>query len=152
MSICIAFKQVSFALILMFRKKSQLIYFNQVSQLNDTALKMSVSVYLLLTQLSYLWSSWPSCDIFSQDLNCIFKGMGSARTFLMSFLPVTQKYSVTAASLSEFGVHLAELTVDPNGPLAIRQLASVLLKQYVEVHWCIHSEKFRAPETPTVVS
>ncbi|XP_060587837.1 importin-9-like [Ruditapes philippinarum] len=49
----------------------------------------------------------------------------------------------------EFGVHLAELTVDPNGPLAIRQLASVLLKQYVEVHWCIHSEKFRAPETPT---
>ncbi|XP_067129013.1 importin-9 [Centruroides vittatus] len=47
----------------------------------------------------------------------------------------------------EFGVHLAELTVDPNGLLPIRQLASVLLKQYVEVHWCQHSEKFHSPET-----
>ncbi|KAJ8386386.1 hypothetical protein AAFF_G00170910 [Aldrovandia affinis] len=47
----------------------------------------------------------------------------------------------------EFGVHLAELTVDPQGALAIRQLASVVLKQYVETHWCAQSEKFRHPET-----
>uniref|UniRef100_A0A4W5PMS9 Importin 9 n=1 Tax=Hucho hucho TaxID=62062 RepID=A0A4W5PMS9_9TELE len=47
----------------------------------------------------------------------------------------------------EFGVHLAELTVDPRGALAIRQLASVILKQYVETHWCSLSEKFRPPET-----
>lgn len=47
----------------------------------------------------------------------------------------------------EFGVHLAEFTVDPTGSLAIRQLASVLLKQYVETHWSQHSEKFRQPET-----
>ncbi|KAK7102594.1 importin-9-like [Littorina saxatilis] len=47
----------------------------------------------------------------------------------------------------EFGVFLAEITVDPNGPLAIRQLASVLLKQYVQSHWSEHSDKFRAPET-----
>ncbi|KAJ1139608.1 hypothetical protein NDU88_005976 [Pleurodeles waltl] len=47
----------------------------------------------------------------------------------------------------EFGVHLAELTVDPQGALAIRQLASVVLKQYVETHWCSQSEKFRSPET-----
>lgn len=87
----------------------------------------------------------------------------------------------------EFGVHLAELTVNPQGALAIRQvcwcedgtcvsdpkvfpiwinsvlaasqlltvqpfspcpqLASVILKQYVETHWCSHSEKFRPPET-----
>ncbi|KAK5872189.1 hypothetical protein PBY51_012912 [Eleginops maclovinus] len=47
----------------------------------------------------------------------------------------------------EFGVHLAELTVDAQGALAIRQLASVILKQYVETHWCSHSEKFRPPET-----
>ena len=53
---------------------------------------------------------------------------------------------------SEFGVHLAELTIDPAGPLAIRQLASVLLKQYVEAHWSQHSEKFRAPETTENVS
>ncbi|MGH0188478.1 UNVERIFIED_CONTAM: hypothetical protein FKN15_029839 [Acipenser sinensis] len=47
----------------------------------------------------------------------------------------------------EFGVHLAELTVNPQGALAIRQLASVILKQYVETHWCAQSEKFRPPET-----
>uniref|UniRef100_A0A8C7NT32 Importin 9 n=1 Tax=Oncorhynchus mykiss TaxID=8022 RepID=A0A8C7NT32_ONCMY len=47
----------------------------------------------------------------------------------------------------EFGVHLSELTVDPQGALAIRQLASVILKQYVETHWCSLSEKFRPPET-----
>lgn len=27
------------------------------------------------------------------------------------------------------------------------QLASVILKQYVETHWCSQSEKFRPPET-----
>jgi hypothetical protein len=48
----------------------------------------------------------------------------------------------------EFGVHLAEFTVDPQGALAIRQLSSVLLKQYVEAHWSQLSEKFRPPETP----
>ncbi|XP_052781923.1 importin-9-like [Mya arenaria] len=47
----------------------------------------------------------------------------------------------------EFGVHLAQLTVDRNGPLAIRQLASVLLKQYVGAHWSSQTEKFRMPET-----
>ncbi|XP_077981531.1 importin-9-like [Glandiceps talaboti] len=48
----------------------------------------------------------------------------------------------------EFGIHLAEFTVDPQGALAIRQLASVVLKQYVEAHWSEHSDKFRSPETP----
>ncbi|KAL6255029.1 hypothetical protein P5V15_013362 [Pogonomyrmex californicus] len=46
----------------------------------------------------------------------------------------------------EFGVHLTEFVIDPNGQLAIRQLASVLLKQYVETHWCSLAEKFRPPE------
>ena len=49
-------------------------------------------------------------------------------------------------------MHLAELTVDPQGALAIRQLASVLLKQYVEAHWAQMSEKFRPPETSDTVS
>ncbi|CAL1541790.1 unnamed protein product [Lymnaea stagnalis] len=47
----------------------------------------------------------------------------------------------------EFGVYLAEITVDTQGPLAIRQLASVLLKQYVQCHWSQQSEKFISPET-----
>ncbi|GFO07409.1 importin-9 [Plakobranchus ocellatus] len=47
----------------------------------------------------------------------------------------------------EFGVYLAEITVDPQGPLAIRQLASVLLKQYVHCHWSEQSDKFIPPET-----
>ncbi|PIK58812.1 putative importin-9 [Apostichopus japonicus] len=45
-----------------------------------------------------------------------------------------------------FGVHLAEFTVDTNSSLAIRQLSSLILKQYVEAHWCHLSEKFRPPE------
>ena len=57
-----------------------------------------------------------------------------------------------AIFLPEFGVFLAEITVDRNGALAIRQLASVLLKQYVQSHWCEHSEKFRAPEASQAVS
>lgn len=46
----------------------------------------------------------------------------------------------------EYGIHLSEFVVDPNEHLPIRQLASVLLKQYVETHWCSLSEKFRPPE------
>ncbi|OAD62485.1 Importin-9 [Eufriesea mexicana] len=46
----------------------------------------------------------------------------------------------------EFGIHLTEFVVDPNGHLPIRQLASVLLKQYVDTHWSSVSEKFRPPE------
>ncbi|XP_066017152.1 importin-9-like [Pocillopora verrucosa] len=48
---------------------------------------------------------------------------------------------------NEFGVLLAELTVDREGALAIRQLASVILKQYVGAHWNSSAEKFRPPET-----
>ncbi|KYN23174.1 Importin-9, partial [Trachymyrmex cornetzi] len=46
----------------------------------------------------------------------------------------------------EFGIHLTEFVIDPNSHLPIRQLASVLLKQYVETHWCSLAEKFRPPE------
>lgn len=46
----------------------------------------------------------------------------------------------------EFGIHLTEFVIDPNGHLPIRQLASILLKQYVETHWSSMAEKFRAPE------
>uniref|UniRef100_A0A6A7FW59 Importin-9-like n=3 Tax=Hirondellea gigas TaxID=1518452 RepID=A0A6A7FW59_9CRUS len=48
----------------------------------------------------------------------------------------------------EFGVHLTELALDRNGSLAIKQLASVLLQQYVEAHWFEGSPKFRVPECP----
>ncbi|KAJ9582618.1 hypothetical protein L9F63_023037 [Diploptera punctata] len=47
----------------------------------------------------------------------------------------------------DFGIHLTEFTLDPGGSLALRQLASVLLKQYVETHWCSYADKFRPPET-----
>ncbi|GIY31004.1 importin-9 [Caerostris extrusa] len=47
----------------------------------------------------------------------------------------------------EFAVHLTELMLDQHAPLPIRQLASVLLRQYVESHWSSSAEKFRPPET-----
>jgi len=52
----------------------------------------------------------------------------------------------------EFGVYLTEFTVDTSVVVEVRQLASLLLKQYVEVHWSQHSDKFRQPETSERVS
>jgi len=51
----------------------------------------------------------------------------------------------------EFGIHLTEFVVDPNSHLPIRQLASILLKQYVETHWCSLADKFRPPELNNAV-
>eukprot|EP00117_Sycon_ciliatum_P025680 scpid22203/ scgid1813/ Importin-9; Importin-9a; Importin-9b; Ran-binding protein 9 len=48
----------------------------------------------------------------------------------------------------EFGVYLTEFTISPESDLSGRQLASVLLKQYVEAHWCSGQDKFRPPVTP----
>lgn len=41
--------------------------------------------------------------------------------------------------------------MDQDGPIAIRQLASVLLRQYVDAHWSSVSDKYRSPETPESV-
>ena len=49
---------------------------------------------------------------------------------------------------NEFGIYLAEFTVSPESDLSGRQLASLVLKQYVEQHWSRDSEKFQEPETP----
>ena len=46
----------------------------------------------------------------------------------------------------EYGIFLTELTLDGNGQLAMRQMAGVLLKQYVDAHWCIDANKFKEPE------
>eukprot|EP00794_Sanderia_malayensis_P006843 gene6843-7611_t len=47
-----------------------------------------------------------------------------------------------------FGVHLTSIIIDSSIPEPIRQLASVVLKQYVEGHWShVSAEKFKPPET-----
>ena len=48
---------------------------------------------------------------------------------------------------SEYGVALTELTLSHDGVLQIRQMAALLLKQYVDTHWSSMSEKFKSPET-----
>ncbi|EDV24941.1 uncharacterized protein TRIADDRAFT_56375 [Trichoplax adhaerens] len=48
----------------------------------------------------------------------------------------------------EFGVYLTDIIIDQNNFLPIRQLAAVVLKQYVQTHWSTTSDKFVAPETP----
>lgn len=46
-----------------------------------------------------------------------------------------------------FGIYLTEIVLDMKYQLPIRQLATVLLKQYIECHWCeLCEEKFRPPE------
>lgn len=48
---------------------------------------------------------------------------------------------------SGFGIHLTEILLDTRYPLPVRQLATVLLKQYVDVHWSkLCEEKYRPPE------
>lgn len=48
---------------------------------------------------------------------------------------------------AEYGVALTELTLEQNGILQVRQMSSLLLKQYVDTHWTSCSEKFKGPET-----
>ena len=49
-------------------------------------------------------------------------------------------------AVPEYGVVLCELTLSPAGPLPVRQMTAVLLKQYVDAHWSVDAEKFVAPE------
>ena len=44
---------------------------------------------------------------------------------------------------------MTELTLEHDGLLQIRQMAALLLKQYVDRHWSSLSEKFQGPETST---
>lgn len=45
----------------------------------------------------------------------------------------------------EFGLYLTEIALDVTINWAVRQLASVLLKQYVSVHWSSNDDKFQPP-------
>jgi importin-9 len=44
-------------------------------------------------------------------------------------------------SRSGYGIYLAELTLDESLDLGLRQLASVLLKKYVDDHWCLEDDE-----------
>jgi len=46
----------------------------------------------------------------------------------------------------DFGVLLCQMTLDNSCSLPVRQLAAVLLKQYIDAHWSQDGEKFRPPE------
>lgn len=39
-----------------------------------------------------------------------------------------------------------EMTLDAQGSLPVRQMAALLLKQYVDTHWSEDADKFRPPE------
>ena len=48
-------------------------------------------------------------------------------------------------AFSEYGVVLAELTASGDVGVAYRQLASVLLRQYLDCHWSSLAENFAEP-------
>ena len=48
--------------------------------------------------------------------------------------------------LSEYGVLLTELTLQPESSPPLRQMAALLLKKYVDTHWSSDSDKFQPPE------
>ena len=54
--------------------------------------------------------------------------------------------------VSDFGLVLTELCINDKENGSIKQLAAVLLRQYVDTHWSELSEKFSPPETPNHVS
>ena len=45
-----------------------------------------------------------------------------------------------------FGVRLCSITLNTGIDVSLRQLSSVVLKRYTEVHWCSDSERFVRPE------
>ncbi|RWS09017.1 Importin-9-like protein [Dinothrombium tinctorium] len=47
---------------------------------------------------------------------------------------------------NEYGIHLTEISLDPSVNWPLRQLASVLLKQYIDFHWSRIHDKFQEPE------
>ena len=51
----------------------------------------------------------------------------------------------------DYGLVLTEICIDANESVAMKQLAAVLLRQYVDIHWCEDAEKFSLPETPAHV-
>ncbi|KAG8180187.1 hypothetical protein JTE90_017703 [Oedothorax gibbosus] len=83
--------------------------------------------------------SRPLKDALFQTLTAILSPIQNVR--------INAENQITLLEVTdEFCVHLTELMLDGGAPLAVRQLASVLLKQYVESHWCCNSEKFKPPE------
>ena len=58
----------------------------------------------------------------------------------------------TLNSVADFGLVLTELCINDKENSSLKQLAAVLLRQYVDTHWSELSEKFTPPETPTHVS
>lgn len=54
--------------------------------------------------------------------------------------------SLTSLIITEYGVHLTEISFDPNVDWPVRQLASVLLKHHIDIHWTRKIEKFQEPE------
>lgn len=49
-------------------------------------------------------------------------------------------------STTEYGVILTEVTLSPHESPPVRQMTAVLLKQYVDTHWCCDADKFVPPE------
>ena len=74
---------------------------------------------------------------------------------LMSTDPVTRTQAEdqlkTLENTLEFGLHVTELTLEQEAAPPVRQMASVLLKQYITDHWSQESSQFRPPETPPAI-
>ena len=56
------------------------------------------------------------------------------------------RLSVCLSVFTDYGVILAEVAHTPHIELPLRQLSSVVLKQYVESHWSQESGKFCEPQ------
>ncbi|XP_058802875.1 importin-9 isoform X2 [Phymastichus coffea] len=88
-----------------------------------------------------------SCEEVQGSLKeALYDTLGDILSSEQNIRHIAEQRLVALEVTEEFGIHLTEFITDSNGPVAIRQLASVLLKQYVEYHWSSSAEKFRPPE------
>lgn len=53
---------------------------------------------------------------------------------------------------ADYGLVLTEVSADSNEASAVKQLAAVMLRQYVDSHWTEEAERFCGPEPPPHVS
>ena len=66
-------------------------------------------------------------------------------------LDINKKRLYVCILNEEYVLILVNVLLDKSSAFGLRQLAGVLFKQYIEVHWSQNAEKFEEPEVDAVV-
>jgi importin-9 len=83
-----------------------------------------------------------------EELNTILKSPSTSNEERLKQLKFTEgkiiffrhAHFLSFYSSTGYGIYLAELTLDDTLDLGLRQLASIMLKKYVDDHWCLDDD------------